>query len=437
MRLVAVADSDSYVKWAAAMLSRMPADWQLSLVIVATPKRPSADQLAAALSGSGIAPEDVVTLPLDRAVDHIVSEHPDAMLVATIGPLADVVTDDVLTRSVKRPVVISGVPGIALPARRKALVYRSQAHLIVLHSRVEIRRFEVLARRNRLGHEFALATLPFLAERSQASDAQGPVIFAAQAIVPPTREQRVSMLRSLVSFACRYPHLRVVLKVRAVAGEGQTHAERWDYASLLASDFPSAPENIVIASGPMEEHLRGASALVTVSSTAAIEAVALGIPVMIIDDFGVSNELINGVFVGSDLLGGTRDLLARDFREPNAEWLDDNYFHPEADNTWVAAIADLVSRNRAGQLPVRPRIVRGGGGALRRAWDRKQALGSADRSLMGYLALAVGTPARMAVFALHGLVRLAIEPREAPSDIALDDEAPALPESSERAPRSR
>lgn len=437
MRVVAVADSDSYVKWAAAMLSRMPADWQRSLVVVATPKRPSADQLAAALSGSGIAPEDVVTLPLDRAVDLVTSEHPDAVLVATIGPLADVVTDDVLTRSARRPVIVSGVPGIALPARRKALVYRSQAHLVVLHSRLEVRRFSVLARRNRLSHEFALATLPFLAEREQASDPQGPVVFAAQAIVPPTRDQRAGMLGSLVAFARRYPHLRVVLKVRAVAGEGQTHAERWDYATLLESEFAVRPENLVVASGPMTDHLRGASALVTVSSTAAIEAVALGIPVMVIDDFGVSNELINEVFVGSDLLGSSAQLLERDFREPSAEWLDDNYFHPEADNTWVAAIEQLVERNRAGQLPVRPRIVRGGGGALRRAWDRKQALGSADRSLLGYVALVVGTPARIVVLGLHSLVRLAIEPREAASDIALEDEAPSLPADSEPPARSR
>jgi hypothetical protein len=36
------------------------------------------------------------------------------------------------------------------------------------------------------------------------------------------------------------------------------------------------------------------------------------------------------------------------------------------------------------------------GGPLRRAWERKRAFGEHDRSLAGYLALAVGTPLRLA-----------------------------------------
>ena len=91
MRVIAVADSDSYVKWAAAMLGRMPADWQVSLVIVSTAKRPSRDQLLSALSGTTIDADAVVTLPFDRAMTHVASERADAVLVATIGPLADLV----------------------------------------------------------------------------------------------------------------------------------------------------------------------------------------------------------------------------------------------------------------------------------------------------------------------------------------------------------
>lgn len=418
MRVVAVADSDSYVKWAAAMLGRMPADWQVSLVIVASAKQPSRGQLAAALNGSAISPDEVTTLPFDRAVTHVASEHADVVLVATIGPLADLVTEAVLDRSAVAPVIVSGVPGIALPARRKALIYRSQARLILLHSAREVRLFEQIAADNQLPQRFALATLPFLAELGDGGDPRGAVIFAAQAIVPPTRLQRVALLRSLVAFACRFPHLPVVIKVRALAGEGQTHAERFGYAELLRDEFARVPPNLVVEAGPMAEHLRRASALVTVSSTAAIEAVARGIPTLVIDDFGVSSELINEVFTGSGLLGGTADLMARDFHLPDPAWLADNYFHDPSQNNWIASIDSLVAENREGALLPLPRVVRGGGGALRRAWDRKRALGSADRSLTGLVALAVGTPARIAVLALHALARLL---RSGP--VALQDEA--------------
>jgi len=434
LRLVAVADSDSYVKWAAAMLGRAPADWQVSLVIVNTPKRPSRDQLVSALSGTIIDPDDVVTLPFERAMTHVASERADVVLVATIGPLADLVTEAVLERSDRAPVIVSGVPGIALPARRKALIYRSQAHLVVLHSQREVRLFEAIARRNALPHQFALATLPFLGAKAGHGNANGDVIFAAQAIVPPTRAQRVSLLHSLVSFACKYPHIRVVIKVRALAGEGQTHPERYDYAVLLREEFAQVPLNLVVEGGPMADHLRGASALVTVSSTAAIEAVAMGIPSLVIDDFGVSGDLINEVFIGSGLLGGTAQLMARDFRTADEEWLHDNYFHDESENSWVSAIEGLVARNRQGLLAARPRVIRGGGGALRRAWDRKRALGSADRSLSGYLALIVGTPARIVVLGLHSLVQHALS--EQKQHVALDDEAAPLHLDSRSTPRS-
>lgn len=437
MRVLAIADSDSYVKWAAAMLGRMPDEWQVSLVIMTTPKRPSAAQLEAALSGSGIHASDVATLPFERAVTHVVSEHPDVVLVATIGPLADVVTEAVLARSERAPVVVSGVPGIALPARRKALIYRSQSRLIVLHSTRELRRFQEIANENHLPCEFALATLPFLADRGQGGDPNGSVVFAAQAIVPPTRVQRVAMLRTLISFAGRYPHLRVVIKVRATGGEGQTHAEQYDYARLLAADFNRVPANLVVEGGPMADHLRSASALVTVSSTAAIEAVAAGIPVLIIDDFGVSADLINEVFVGSGLLGSTADLAMRNFKHPDGEWLRDNYFHDDADNSWVAAIDRLVEQNRAGLLPWLPRLVRGGGGELRRAWDRKRALGSADRSLIGFVALALGMPARTVVLGLHSLLRTLGEPQSPQAPLALNHAATPLGNDREPTAHSR
>ena len=409
------------------MLGRMPDEWQVSLVIVATPKRPSAAQLEAALSGSGVHASDVATLSFERAVTHVVSEHPDVVLVATIGPLADVVTEAVLARSERAPVVVSGVPGIALPARRKALIYRSQSRLIVLHSTRELRRFRAIAKENRLSHEFALATLPFLADSRQGGDPNGSVVFAAQAIVPPTRVQRVAVLQTLISFAGRYPHLRVVIKVRATGREGQTHAEQYDYARLLETDFSRVPPNLVIEGGPMADHLRSAGALVTVSSTAAIEAVAAGIPVLVIDDFGVSADLINEVFVGSGLLGPMADLAARNFKNPDGEWLRDNYFHDEAENSWLAVIERLVAQNRAGLLPGLPRVVRGGGGELRRAWDRKRALGSADRSLIGFVALALGMPARTAVLGLHSLLRTLIEPQLPTAPLALNHAATSLP----------
>lgn len=423
MRAIALADSDSYVKWGAAMLSRLPEGWDVELVLVRTPKQPSRTQLATALSGSVIAPDSVRVLDFDAAVARIRAERPELIIAATIGPVVDLAIAAVLTGARWRPVVVSGLPGIALPERRRALYYRSQADVIVLHSVTEMRRFQVIADRNGIDQDFALATLPFLLEGRRGSGTD--IIFAAQAIVPPRRDQRVRMLEWLAEFARKHPDRRVVVKVRAARGEQQTHAEHFGYEQLADELFADRPANLVIEGGTMLEHLGRAGGLVTVSSTAAIEAIANGVPVLVIDEFGVTPQLINEVFEGSGLLGGRSALLAADFRLAEPDWLVDNYFHGVESDTWVEAVQDRLERARAGTLPVRGRVIRGGGGSLRRAWERRRALGKYDRSLLGLVALAVGTPARALVLAIGSLAAITTEvpPRQ---PVALPDAVTSL-----------
>ena len=427
MRAIALADSDSYAKWGAAMLSRLPAGWDAELIIVRTPKLPSAAQLATALSSTSIAPASVRVLDFDDAVARLHGERPELVVVATIGPLADIAIAAVLGvgrggDNSWRPVIVSGMPGIAFPERRRALVYRSQADVVVLHSLAEVRRFGVIAERNSIDQEFALSTLPFLLDGQRGAGTD--VIFAAQALVPPRLDQRVRLLEWLAEAARREPGRRVVVKVRAVAGEQQTHAERFDYAALLEDYLADAPPNLVVEGGPMHEHLARAAGLVTVSSTAAIEAIAHGVPVLVLDDFGVSHELINEVFEGSGLLGGRAALLAGDFRLAEPEWLADNYFHGAEADTWLGIVEAKMQLAASGRLPARTRIARGGGGTLRRAWDRRRALGRYDRSALGLLALVIGTPVRAAVLGIGSLASITSDAGRQP--LALADAATPL-----------
>ncbi len=400
MKFIAIADSDSYLKWAAAFLGALPEVTERELILIETPVLPSDSQRAAALAVGGVSPQQLFSLPLAEVLGALRREKPDAVLVAVRGPVAAVLIR-MIAELRERPVIVTGLPGISIPATRKALAFRRQADLFVLHSRREIREFTLMSREYGWTHRFALATLPFVEEHTGASGTD--LVFAAQAVVPRTLDDRVRVLGLLIEAARAQPERRVVIKVRGLAGERQTHDEHASYPELL-EQVEDAPVNLVVSTAPMSAALDEAQGLMTVSSTAAIEAIARGIPVIALDIFGVTAKLINPVFEGSGLFGGEDAVVRREFRHPEPAWLDDNYFHPVEDDDVAVQLEALVAARRQGVLPARE-PARKVGGKLRLAWDRKRAFGEADRSVSGAVALAVGTPARATVIAARKVKR--------------------------------
>ena len=413
-RIVGIADTDSYVKWAAALLGALGSGWDAELLVLETPVVVSANQERAALAGSGLS--RVSRIAYEQLAEHLTAVRPDVVLVAGRGPLVRVVTRLVAGIS-PRPVIVSGLPGISIPATRKAIVYRTQCDLFVLHSRREVREFADLARERGREQRFALTRLPFAEGRATSAGLRAgtDLVFAAQAIVPLDRDDRLQVARLLVRAAEADPTRRVVLKVRAVRGEHQTHREADALDALVASLGP-VPPNLVTSAAPMAAALDAAEGLVTVSSTAAIEAVARGIPVIALDVFGVSPQLINEVFRGSGLFGGEEDVVARRYRHPSAHWLRENYFHEAADDNLPFLLDELVARRREGRLLEKPALVRSGG-RLRDAWERKLVLGAHDRTPAGFAAMAVGMPLRVALRTAQRARRLVR--RDEPSDGAL------------------
>ncbi|WP_146237727.1 DUF6716 putative glycosyltransferase [Curtobacterium sp. MCLR17_043] len=421
--MVGLVDTDSFAKWGAHLLASAPADWDLELRTVATPRSASPKQLRSAFRGLNRrlahlhreppAPKDV-----DAVVEELRQDPPDAVLVSLIGPVAELVIDEVHRRIPDRPVLVSGLPGISFPSKWKGIFFRARADLFVLHSHREVRAYEEMAREGGVEPHFALATLPFArgagatggagASDGAGSTGRDSVVFAAQPSVPFERADRALVVRWLVETARAHPEWRVVIKTRAAAGEHQTHREEHPYPDLVPAD---APTNLVVESGPMTEHLDRAVALVTISSTAVLEAAARGVPALTLTDFGIGRHLINEVFVGSGLEGDAVDLVDGRFGVVRPEWMRDNYFHPASEDDWQHRLVELMARRDAGTLVDRAPARRSRGGVLRRAWERKNALGGADRSPLGLVALGIGAPIRGAK-RLARRVRALVDPPE-------------------------
>lgn len=343
MRVLAVADSDSYLKWAACLLGDLPSGCVTELAVVRTPIVPSPEQIAAAVAGTaaGTAPPPVVSA---RALRRMAERaRPDVVLVACTGPVVDVLVAEVLDGLRPRPVFVTGLPGISVPATDKAWLFRSGCDLFVVHSRREVAEFTEIAARLGGGGAIGLARLPFLRPRGADGGTRAAadrVVFATQAKVPRERENRERILHALARLAERRPGLEVVVKLRAREDERQTHNERHHYQRLWRE--LGEPGRLAFETGSMHDQLTRAAGFVTVSSTAALEAIAQGVPSLVLSDFGVSAEMINLVFEGSGLLGTLDQLAEGDFRTADSGWCAANYFHPPGGDDWTGLLTALA-----------------------------------------------------------------------------------------------
>ncbi|HEU4907581.1 MAG TPA: DUF6716 putative glycosyltransferase [Propionibacteriaceae bacterium] len=351
VRVLAIADTDSYLKWSAATLDALPHSWESSQLLIRNPVMPSEAQIRAASS------RRVEVMSFRALVRRIRRECPDVVLLACTGPVVAALTDHRVFWRRNRPVLITGLPGISLPATKRAVAARAACDLFVVHSKREIAEFGAFAASQAPRLACGLASLPFLLNRSpmRAADSahQHHLLFAAQAKVPAERVHREQILIALADAGS------AVVKLRAWSEEQQTHNETWSYPKImedLVEQRRVSSGAVAFVGGSMHDALRRARGLVTVSSTAALEAIAMNRPILIISDFGVSAEMINVVFEGSGCLGTLDDLRSGRFFRPDPRWLEINYFHRVAENDWLERVCDLLAVRAGSQLPGRPRL---------------------------------------------------------------------------------
>lgn len=369
IKVLAVADADSYLKWAAATVDRLDDRFTTKVVVLHNPIEPSPTQVAAAVAHTRLEGQPVETVPLLKLKALLTEVRPDVLLIAATGPVVELVAR-AATALDRRPAIVTGLPGMALPATRLGAEYRTLTDAFIVHSRRE--RTEYAAAFAGIGRHprLLLGRLPFAPPpRTSAEDIDTDVhriVFAVQAKVPDPRPDRVRILDALVRAG---EHREVIVKVRALGQERQTHNEAYPYEVIWEQDrakhdWPDG--RITVAGGPLAGYLTPGTGLVTVSSTAALEALAAGVPVAMIDDFGLSDELLNPPFEGSGLLRSLEDVVAGRFGAPDPTWWTDNYGHPDPDEI-ADGFADLGTAAQQGTLPARSRRDRAPRSRLRHA----------------------------------------------------------------------
>lgn len=380
LHVLVLAEPGSHLRWASGLVDQLPEDVRSrGLLTRSSASGPPTDR-EGPVADTSFAGQVLEVVSPSALAHRVEGDRPDAVLLACSIPVAHAYVE-VLRRARRRPVLVSGTPGIALPARRQMWGYRGAVDLLVVHSRREAAEYEVLRGPTSKRGRIVLASLPCVAGRlgspgrppREPLAAGGPtarevgrpgdlllpgrrvVVFAAQTGVPRSRRHRVEILRALDRLALARPELDIVVQAREEPGGSRTPYAAHHYRDLLrgmrAAGHLRRPERLRVSGEPVPELLGGAAALATVSSVAALEAMARGIPVLLLEGLGARGTPAEEVFLDSGCLAGLDALAVGDFRHPLRRWSLDNYFHPPWENTWVRGLLDLAAQAGGHRVP--------------------------------------------------------------------------------------
>lgn len=318
--MAVLADTDSRWKWAVGLARRLHPAAVLSGYQLDSVSQPSARQLAAA----GIEPELIRTVTPAGLVAALAEDTPEVLVIALPGGGCQAMLHLLAAAELpNRPLVVTGYVGVVYEKVVEGLLLRAGADLIAANSPADFDRFKsVLIGAGVDPGCLALTRLPFLGESERSTDEgrRFTVTFAGQPGVPATRAHRRYLVERLAQHARLHPERDVLVKLRSVRGERITHDEPYPYDDLLRRLGVDCPPNLKVSVGDMGTVLNHTDLLVTVSSTAAAEAIHRGVPTALLTDFGIRESLGNAYFLGSGCLASFDDLDAGAAPQADERW---------------------------------------------------------------------------------------------------------------------
>ncbi|MFG2359637.1 DUF6716 putative glycosyltransferase [Streptomyces sp. NPDC048521] len=322
LRVAVLADSDTRWKWGALTARRLApaaAEVRLDGYLLRGRATPTARQLQE-VGVQADALREVTGVEFLRAMT---GEPYDVLVLALVGGGVQAMLHGLRAAwgSGRRPVVVTGYVGVVYEKLADGLLLRHGADLVLANSRHDADRFRAVY--EGVGADASAVTevaLPFLGGAPYAGEHEPyTVVFAAQPSVPDNRRDRTYLLDRLIQHARRHPEREVLLKLRSKPGEHTTHIEELPYQKLVQGKEP--PANFRLVYGHMGEVLDRTDLLVTVSSTAALEALHRRVPTVVLTDLGVREVLGNHHFTGSGCLASWDQLDAGHRPVPDEEWL--------------------------------------------------------------------------------------------------------------------
>jgi hypothetical protein len=336
-----VAAFDSQLKWALRVGSALADHGIACRFVKPIDIRNSISDLQLADHGSGSLDELTWLELLDSAM------AADVVVLVVQGSFVSRFCHELHERSAATgrpgPVVVTGWVGVVLREITSGYLDRCIADVLAVNSRSDLDTFRSIAASLRIPTDnLVLSGLPLLTGGLAAPRPDRPistVMYAEQPTMPTGRKDRLYIYDRLIEYARTHPGRRVILKPRHRPDEGTIHRMKY-HPELLLSDM-EVPPNLQVDYTPISERLPELDLMLTISSTAALEAVGAGVRTAFISDLGVREALGNHIFLGSRLLRTFDEIQKDDIGTPDPAWIDD-YFFPVKHGSPAVELATRV-----------------------------------------------------------------------------------------------
>lgn len=337
-----IAAFDSQLKWCAGIRDELEKRGTICRVVVPD-------------SRSALSQQQIKDAGFER-VDHLSWEdlvaealRSDVVVCSLAGPMTQRLSIDVATAQRAGqvgPVIVSGWVGIIIEKVTAGYLDRAGTDIIAVNSAHDLAYFRTTAKTLGVPSDnLVLTGLPFLSSSPQP-ECGGEikrVLFADQPTVPATPVERLYVYRRLIAYAQEHPDRDVILKPRHRPGEDTFHRMAHHPADLLNGE--ELPSNFHIDYTPIGEQLPTIDLLLTMSSTACLEALDHGCRVALVLDLGVHERFGNHVFLDSGLLRTFEEIVKDEIGSPTKNWLD-GYFGGRtmpANQTIADRVEDLLA----------------------------------------------------------------------------------------------
>ena len=284
-------------------------------------------KLAAGMAGSA----DVLFLGLDgqRSRDALLQ------LKAVWGTSSD------------RPVLVSAYPGILFRFALEGMLDRAGVDLLCLNSEQDLDTYRRGCTALGMDSGNAVLTgLPILwrVEKRRKEPELQSIVFFEQPSIPVHPLQRRFLCRQIKDLALAHPRHPVIFKPRTSSLERTLHRSHGEMAGVIDRMSATVP-NLQLSFKPATRLLRHCGCAITVSSTAALESMTMGVSTKIVSDLGVTETLGNHFFAGSGCIASFEEIGKDPFTPTHDKtWLLSNGLQPQGMEAFLSSVLTCLER---------------------------------------------------------------------------------------------